>query len=815
MTQMPAPINLDQANITKVITPSVAIGSANSTLTGGVFVSNNLTTYQPTNTITGRVIQATISGTNINFNTPVQVILNGKSGNTNINETLNFTGYGTLNFINAYTELNYVQIKVEPINSAKNACSLTLSEAHPITTSDFDGYVPVVRYSYSITNGYTLSADGYDNLVTDTNNLFSALDIGNYLLINSPSNVAGYYLINSLSADRHSVGITTTPTSSSTVPLPKFSNGKYQVLDTTEYRSGLQNGFFTFEKSLFPSQPYFLSSGFYQLNYATYLNIDFAPLNNNLFIGSNFKGTDQANAIIDQTTIYSIMLTDTRIGEVVSANGLSITKDYNSLKAPNPNANTLVSINFGNYPFVNSANTYASTNNDHIHFQSDWAVNDNFGQSLVILDQPVLVPNTGILDTTKQGTIEFWMSPLFDTGNDPNIRYYFDAYGAIVEEAVSVNNVSVKLSNPASQILSVTLAAGDPNIDYFAGGLLEIDTQNAIQEDSLSIGISSVLASQPILQVITVKIMGDFTNKDYFAGGSIGQDGKTIYLGTPLPQPNIELILTYQTTNINNEPLNTQIIRLNRRLPAQNSKVIVKYIPSGLQGDRISIYKDQYGYLNFSIIASGVDYVINAPIFWAQNTWHRVKAEYQINGGLGNDQMRLFLDGYQYTNVVFNGVPGYFPLVAGNITVGDGYGLIGSINFTDPINDLWIGTDYSNNYPIYTLLDNFRISNIFRPIYAPYGEPIDVNYSNNLSTVFPVTKDLYTTYLMDFDREVSLITNFTTLVNRDSGAFDFTINIFDSFGIVAGSAQVKQILENLIKTLTPANTQAYIKYING
>ena len=241
----------------------------------------------------------------------------------------------------------------------------------------------------------------------------------------------------------------------------------------------------------YQAQAYFLAQGFYELDYATYLSIRFAPLNNNIFFGSDFNGYNQANVVLNQSTLYSVMLTDTRVGEVVSGNALSITKDYNSLTAPQPSANTLAVLSFDSFPFTNEASVYASTNDDHIHFQSDWSVNDNFGQSLVILNQPILLPNTGILDTRKQGTVEFWMSPLFDTANDPNFRYYFDAYGAVVTQAVSTNNVSVKLNAAASQILSVTLAAGDPSIDYFAGGKLEIDTQNAIQEVDTQYGCRS------------------------------------------------------------------------------------------------------------------------------------------------------------------------------------------------------------------------------------------------------------------------------------------------------------------------------------
>jgi len=182
---------------------------------------------------------------------------------------------------------------------------------------------------------------------------------------------------------------------------------------------------------------------------------------------------------------------------------------------------------------------------------------------------------------------------------------------------------------------------------------------------------------------------------------------------------------------------------------------------------------------------------------------------------LGSDEMRLFLDGYQYTDVLFGqGLQyGKFPMVYGSVAVGDGYSLIGSISFKDPINTLYIGTDFKQNNPIFTLLDNFRVSNLSRPIYAPYGEPLDANFSNNLSTVFPVTKDLYTTLLIDFDRLNALNTDFTTLVNRATGAFDFTVNIFDSFGIVASSAKVKEVLENLINILKPANSRVFIKYI--
>ena len=123
----------------------------------------------------------------------------------------------------------------------------------------------------------------------------------------------------------------------------------------------------------------------------------------------------------------------------------------------------------------------------------------------------------------------------------------------------------------------------------------------------------SVKTSEPILQVISVKIIGDFTGTDYFANGSIGPDGQTIYLGKTLPVSNVPVVITYQPALNGNDILNTQVIRLNRRLPFQNSQVLVNYIPKGLQGDRISIFKDTSGYINFDIMASGTNFVF-APL---------------------------------------------------------------------------------------------------------------------------------------------------------------------------------------------------------
>jgi len=817
MTQLPPPISLDEVDITKIIMPNTLIGS-----TGG-FVNTSVS--QPTNSQSGRSLTAVLSGNNINFSLPVTVTVDGYNYYFNhVVDTISFTNYGSLDFPDKYLSISSITVVASPSAPNKNAGTIEVREKYSMTHSENSGLVPVVRYSYVIGAGTTLYNDSPTSVRDDSNN-FSALDVGNILFISSPGVVdgycvAGFYLITGISADLSSLTIQST-VEAGRQPLPNFTDGYYQVLKITDYRSGLQNGFFVLEAAGLPGQRYFLSSGTYEFDYSTYASIKFDPLNTDVYLGSDFHGNNQIDAALNQVKIYSAMLTDTRVGEVISATQQSITKDYNSLKPLKSDSTTLMLMSLNDYPFTNSAPFYSMRTADKQHFQSSYAVNADFGQSMVITNIPLTLQNDGILDAKKESTIEFWISPFFDTANDPVIRTYFDAYGAVIEDAVSVNDVSVKISAPASKIISVKLQAGDPNIDYFAGGKLEIDTQRAIQETATIVNSNTVRVSKPILQVITVKIVGDPTGTDYFNGGAIGSDKQTIYLGSTLPSiSNLQVLVTYQSTINGNTTLNTQVIRLNKKLPYQNTPVVVTYIPKGLQGDRVQLFKDRFGYMNFNITASSQDYTIKAPLYWSKNTWHRVRASYKVNGGLGTDEMRLFIDGYQWNDMPFNGkVFGPFSRITEVAFPGDGYSdgynnlVLANIRFKDPINEVVIGNDYTGTTPIYALVQNLMISDQSRPVYAPYGEPIDVNYNSNLNVAFPATQDLYTTYLMDLSSTPTLDTDFATIKNRNVGQFDFTVTIIDSLDIVSGSSPlVKQNLENLINILKPANSRVFIEY---
>ncbi len=814
LTQLPPPISLNQVSIDHILLDGYAIydGYAgdgyNATLSGGILTSFQLPVDQPSLSDRGRTLAVTITSTdNIDFSVPVTVMINGYNGTSTVTETLTFSSTSQLgvaqNTVNKFLQVNYVQVSGKPKNINRYFIVMTVAEAYSITTPENSNLYPVVRFSYQTLAGITLSGSG--STITDPNHSFSSLDINNYVVISYPVSAAGTYQITAVSPDFHSATINAS--------LSSFSGGKYQVLNATTFRSGLQNGFFVLEQANLPGVPYYLRRGVYKFDYYTYLSMKFDPTNELAYLGSDLNGHSLLNGTLDEVKITSNKLTDTRIGEVVPNNQETITKDFNSLKALTSDHNTLFLCHFDTFPFVNSADFYIIANEKEF-VQSGNSVNNNFSQSLSITNKPFLLNNNGILPSQSQGTIEFWVSPNFDTQNDPNYRFYFDASALRVENVVSVNNVSVEVSVPVGQVLSVKLQDGSSDIDYFAGGRVEIDTTGAIQETQISTGTNTVVASKPILQVITVKIVGDPTNTDYFANGVIGTDQKTIFLGKALPDSPLTLVLTYQPVSGGVQTLNSQVIRLNKELPNQQTPVIVTYVPSGTQGDRISIFKDPYGYVNFDVRASDIEYVVRAPVFWTTGSWHRLKATYSVNGGQNTDTIRLFVDGYERGNILFGtGLLYGDPHVYGSTFVGSS-GFQTNIILKDTFNELFIGSDFTGSNTAYALLDNLRISNIARPVYAPFGESIDVNYNSNTNAAFPVTTDLYTTYLMDFDTTlVKNTNNFARLSNKNTGNFDFTINVFDSFDIISGSTTVKNVLETLINALKGATSSVYINYL--
>lgn len=808
-TKLPPPVSLDDVGLYKIILDTTPINQSTATYSLGLFNYTNNDVYQPINSYDGRTLTVEISGNNTDFSTPATVIVSGVKSNFGPGtETIIFSDYGKLDTANRFISISSVSLVCKPINSSKTALTISIKEKYTALKTENSNFVARLNFSYKTKTGTDLYFDGY-GLVRDDNKQFSHYDMNGYLVITSPVSAAGYYKIIGFSEDLHSMQIEGTPASN--LPIASFYNGEYFILNTSEYRSGFQNGFFILEQDVLKGQGYPLIKGLYEFDYYTYLNINFDPVNANIHLGSDIFDKGHLNGIIDHTLISDIALTDKRPGETTLVGEINITKNFNSIKAPKLNAHHLVYMTYDTFPFINYADLYKKYSNSKI-IDKPSTINDDFGNSMVITKKSLRISNDGILDTKKEGTIEFWVNPMFDTYNDPGERYYFDAFGAITEEVVSLDNLSVQVSGNVGQVIKVELASSINNIDYFSGGSVEVDLQSAVQEEVLSSGTNIVNISNLAVQILSVKLVGDLTNQDYFQNGTLSSNQKTIYLGKSLPSASLPVIVIYKPVLNTNNLKNKQIIRLNKQLPSHKSKVIVHYLPKGIQGDRISIFKDNNGMLNFRVMASYTDFTLKGPMVFSSNTWHRIKASYKFNSGKSTDEMRLWIDGYEIGNVrAGNFVPGPNSAAAG-VIVGNG-GIKGSINFKDPINEFTIGSQYDNTAPAFCSMDNVRISNIFRPLYAPYGENLDVNYSKNLSVVFPATEDLYTTYLSDNNTTIEKINDFTNLLSKNNGNFDFYVNIFDSFGIVDSSAKVKEILEKLINLLKPASSRAFLSYI--
>jgi len=722
-TRLPAPVSLDEIRIRKVILPTVALGQ-NPATDGYSAFDGTLLTYTKTTDISqpvlsdwGRTLEVNISGVNIDFSTSPTISFIGTDGYGAVSETLTFTAVGKQYTTQRYQTITSIIAVVQPIDSAKTGMTIGIKEKEIITESEDSDQVATIQFSYQVKWGSTLTGNGFT--ITDVNGHFSSIDVGNYVHVFSGPG-AGYYKIDSVSSDHLSVTIATA--------VPTFTDTIYEVLNTTTSRSGLQNGVFYFENLNVPGEVYNLTSGLYEIVYATYLSAKFDPIKGSVYLGSDIDLINQANSVIDEVHIESQMLTDTRTGEVADTVTGSITSEYNALRRISPKTTSLVLLHLEDGDVENSADFYVSA--QHAYLQSGKSVNTNFDKSVIIKDRGIKLDNLGLLNTRKEGSIEFWASPLLDTANDPKYRFYFDASGNVSETVTSTNRSMLSVSGNVSQVVSVRLANGD-------------------------------------------------LGKNYFGVGTIDTDRKTL--------------------------------NLQYALPYQNTPVIVSYIPTGLNGDRVSIYKDPYGYLTFNMRANGTDYQIRCPIFWTKDSWHRVKVTYKINGGRRLDEIRLFVDGFERGNVLFgSGLLFGQNLVFGSSFVGEG-NIITTIRFVDMINELHIGSDYNGNYLANCLIDNLRISDVSRPAYTAFGEPIDVAYNANTETAYPVTEDLYTTYLLDFDSLRTLNTDFALLKNKNSGIFDFSINVIDSFGILQ-SVKVKEVLETLIRTLKPANSRVTIEY---
>lgn len=726
-TSLPPPINLDDVVLRTVVIPLTPIGPDNATLMSGNFEATLDGYTQPSNAIEGRYLDVRVTGDNNNFSNPVTVTINGDSTG-GPSEVLVFNSPGKQTTSGKWRTISSIDYVGTPIVTSDDMSALEIKETYSVTEPAGNMLYPVIRFSYRTQAGLTLESLG-GPVVTDSQGYFPASEVGNLFSITSPPSAAGIYLIqgrldnNSIRLDR-SVG-------------PAFTGGTYESFEQNIGRSGFQNGFFFLESAGFTNQPYVLPAGHYELDYASYLEVPFDPITTEIgVIGNDITLQNPAKAIIDEFRILNMQLTDTRIGETVSDGEESITTGASKFSPFKKNQDTLTLMHFEEMPPLNDSDFYVFATKEYV--QSGRSVNSRFGHSVVIKDKGLTFNNAGRLDTSNEGMIEFWVSPRFDTYNDPNIRVYFDAAANVIEETTSITKGRVNISGRAQSILYVRL----------------VDDNN-------------------------------LQGTDYFNGGVIDTDGRTLILNTPLP--------------------------------FQNTPVKVAYMPTAVQGDRITIAKDREGFISLTVVAQGQEFQTRQPVFWPRDSWHRIRASFKFNRADNRDEIRLFVDGEERGALLFG--QGGILFGQGNIWGQAAVGgvtdqiYIADINFRDVVQQFHLGQDFAGNFGAEARFDNLKISNRSISPLIISGQPRDVYFNTNADFIYPSIEDAFTTFLFNFDQTVQKTEDFAVLRDPTYGIFNFNIDIIDSFDIVTGDDRVRTVLEALINTLKPAVSKVGINYV--
>ena len=374
----------------------------------------------------------------------------------------------------------------------------------------------------------------------------------------------------------------------------------------------------------------------------------------------------------------------------------------------------------------------------------------------------------------------------FQTGQTLNTNFGASAVKFDRGNPFIINNAGTVFNNNEGTIefwvSPLDDSAGDPNLHYY------LDMTSVVQEELESLSRITVRTNNRIREVESVRLQSDVfdSGTNYFTGGSVSNiDNQTITLGVPLP--------------------------------AQNVPVKVTYVPLSSQGDRVSIFRGLDGAINFFMKASGVEHLISVPMFWERHTWHRVMVMWRTNTIDNQDRLRLFVDGSERGTIRYgtgllygNGV------LYGQAEVRPGVNrfLVDNIDLTDTFARIFVGSDVFGANSARARMDNLRFSEIERlqSIKVTSNDTIDVNYTANIEFANPVTEDVNTTGIYNFDKVEAVIEFLTTIINAERGIFRFELNVIDSFDKVIGNSELEDLLVKLVNQIRPAHTEAIIRF---
>jgi len=750
-TKVPAPISISRTNITNIIAKKTTIEEGDfavvATLVGGHLINvlnASLDFCNVSNSVEGRTLTIDVSGDNFDWTGLNSVFLIGTTTGGYNFEQIDFTAPARKTTTRYFTDIDDVVASFTPLISGYAAGSIEVRETFPINWSQNGGDYAEIHLSVQEQNGTNGELSG--STLTDGYARFGADDIGKKIQITSPPAIADVYEITSVPFDSNN-----TARDSNSVVLSgvsgTYSNVEWRLINTYYGDSGFANGLITLETFGSGGEPFYLRNCWYKIDIPTYLIIPWSHMPTDLYIGSNRDGLHQADAIIDEMRILDELSLDTRMGETLPSSGRSITTDAQVSREYDVNNQTL-----GLFHFHNSVENSAKfiTNYEKGYRQSENSVNSSFGQSGIFTEDGLKIDNAAVFKNNG-GTIEFWISPILDTFNDPTPRYYVDLSTEAIAEVTSTTSIIVQLPNRARSITSVKMDGNDVN---------------------------------------------------FFTGGSLDSDGTTIRLGQPLPYSNVPLSITY--------------------------------VPIAVQGDRVSVLKNETGSLVFIITASDIDYKISAPIFWKKNSWHRVVVGWNLNNSNNQDTMYMMIDGEETGTIRYGtglkygtGIKYGQKTVWGSALAGTivSRNILSDINLLDTFNYVYVGNDYTNSYPALARMDNMRFSNEPRPVIylgATVPDTVvgsgpgrlirkDLLYTSNINTANPVISDALTGLLLDFDTDTSEVSYLAQIRDASTGIFDFLVEVIDTFEL-ADTTLIQTLITELINRLKPSHTWATVTF---
>jgi hypothetical protein len=504
-TILPAPTSVSKVNITAIIVKRTSIEQGLfflvATPVGSQIVPvlvSSLEFCQPSNDVTGRRLTAKIYGENIDFSAINQVVISGYTpGNISESEILTFSYSGQEIITSKYfISLDDVIASFTPIDPTKDAGVFEIRETLPINRQENNGNYANVYLSVQEQSHITGLVASGTSILTDAYARFGVEDIGKTINVISPPAIAGVYKITNVPLDPSNTVMDSNSAVLNTTWSGSYSGVKWVMLNTSYGDSGFANGLITLEVANSGGTPHLLRPCWYEVDIPSNLIIPWETTPEWFFIGSDYHGLQQANAVIDEMRILNEMTLDTGRGESTPSSGSSITTSALSVREFEDTTQTLALYHF-NGDLKNSASFATSFEKEFK--QSSNSVNSNFGESIVFNEKKSLKIDNKSVFQNDSGTIEFWLSPILDTYNDPTDRYYVDLTPEKITDA-PVAGLTVILPVRARSVSKVSVLNGETN--YFIGGSLAPDGQTIrlgqpVPADTQTVSVTFVpIASQ-------------------------------------------------------------------------------------------------------------------------------------------------------------------------------------------------------------------------------------------------------------------------------------------------------------------------------